>query len=178
MFQTRLERPVEDLVRTDDFDRLGFVGHFRNGRPFGKFWIKMIGGGFMHGHFKDGQATGDNLSFIYPDMETAFYGKFENFVMKSASEAEVESEECTEEGIIAVSKFSLKSDPIFYYDPPTNVSFGAGPEGVIDPYERKWVEVADSSVPDSGQGVFAKRDFPQFRCTSMYSGNNSSFTVV
>ncbi len=90
--------------------------------------------------------------------------------MKKASEAEVEAEQCTEDGLLAVSEYNLKSEPIFYYQPPTNESFGAGPVGLVDPYELKWVEVEDSSVPDSGQGVFARRDIPQYRCTSMYSG--------
>ena len=130
----------------------------------------MIGGGFIHGDFKDGEVTGDNLSFIYPDMETVFYGKFENFVMKSAHESEVLETKCDNDGMIVVSKFSKISGPEFYYDPPTNVSFGAGPPGVIDPYERKNVRLAQSSIPDSGEGVFAVKDLPANRCNSLYSG--------
>ena len=125
----------------------------------------------MHGQFdNNGEATGDNLAFIYPDMDTAFEGRFENFVMKKAHEAQVYSIHCHVDGFIAVSKFSAKSEPIFYYDPPTNTSFGAGPEGIVDPYESKWVEVAVSTAPNSGEGVFAKKDIPKLQCTSMYSG--------
>ena len=116
------------------------------------------------------QATGDELAYIYPDFETSYFGKFDNLVMKSASEAEVTGHECHESGIVAVNEYEVKSDPVYYYEPPTNVSFGAGPASIVDPYERKWVVVADSGVPDSGQGVFAKKDIPRYRCTSMYSG--------
>ena len=130
----------------------------------------MIGDGSMHGRFEDGEASGDNLSFIYPDMETAFYGKFDNFVMKSAYESKVLGANCDEDGMIVVSKFSEITGPEFYYDPPTIASFGAGPPGVIDPYERKSVRLTQSSIPDSGEGVFALRDFPESRCTCMYSG--------
>jgi hypothetical protein len=64
-------------------DKVGFVGSFSNGKPFGTFWIQMLGGGLMHGKFdEDGLASGNNLSFIYPDMSTALHGTFENFVMK------------------------------------------------------------------------------------------------
>ena len=43
----------------------------------------MLGGGLMHGKFnEEGLASGNDLSFIYPDMSTAFHGTFENFVMK------------------------------------------------------------------------------------------------
>ena len=72
--------------------------------------------------------------------------------------------------MIIVSKFSLMSGPEFYYQAPTNESFGAGPYGVSDPYERKSVQVAESTIPESGEGVMALRDFPAERCTSFYSG--------
>jgi len=132
----------------------------------------MIGGGFLHGTFdqSSGKATGDKLAYIYPDMETAFYGTFENLVMKNAKEAEVISLHC-QDGIIAIKEFNVKSNsPSFYYKPPTNESFGAGPVGVIDPYERKWLKLSASGIPNSGQGVFAKRDVPQERAVSLYSG--------
>jgi hypothetical protein len=49
----------------------------------------------MHGKFNnDGRATGDHLASIYPDMETALLGKFEDFVMKSARETEVREAKC------------------------------------------------------------------------------------
>ena len=42
--------------------------------------------------------------------------------------------------------------------------------GVVDPYERKWLKVGISSVPESGEGVFAQRDIPANRSLSLYSG--------
>ena len=50
---------------------------------------------------------------------------------------------CNSEGFLVVTKFSDPdpSGPVFYYDPPTNVSFGAGPPNVRDPFEVKWVEL-------------------------------------
>ena len=70
-----------------------------------------------------------------------------------------------------VSKFAqVSGGPEYYYQPPTNESFGAGPHGVVDPYERKFVRVAESSIPESGEGVFALRDFPPVRVTCWYSG--------
>lgn len=125
----------------------------------------------MHGKFdQEGKATGNDLSFIYPDMETALRGKFEDFEMKSAYEAEVLEAGVDQDGLIIITKFANLSGPEFYYQAPTNTSFGAGPSGVIDPYERKSVVVTASSIPQSGEGVFAIRDFPIYRCTCYYSG--------
>ena len=41
--------------------------------------------------------------------------------------------------------------------------------GVVDPYERKWLELAKSGVPESGRGVFALRDIPANRTIALYS---------
>ena len=43
--------------------------------------------------------------------------------------------------MIVVTKYSEPSGPFFYYDPPTNESYGAGPPNVRDPYERKWLDL-------------------------------------
>ena len=113
-------------------DKIGFLGKFSSGKPSGTFWIHMVGGGYMHGNFdkETGLATGDDLSFIYPDMETAFHGTFKDFVMEEALEANVTSLRCDKNGILAVDSFLVKNDgPTFYYQPPTNQSFGAGPAG-------------------------------------------------
>jgi hypothetical protein len=62
--------------------------------------------------------------------------------MKSAKEAEVVGVRCHEDGLPEIADFSLKEDgPTFYYNPPTNESFGGGPDRVEDPYERKWLQV-------------------------------------
>ena len=125
----------------------------------------------MHGKFnEEGKATGNDLAFIYPDMETALVGKFEDFVMKSAHEAEVLDATCDQDGLVIISKFANMSGPEFYYEAPTNESYGAGPIGVIDPYERKSVQITPSSVHQAGEGVFAQKDFPADCCTCYYSG--------
>jgi len=75
-----------------------------------------------------------------------------------------------QDGLITVSKFAEMSGPEFYYEAPTNESFGAGPYGVIDPYEKKIVRIIQSRLPQSGEGLLMLRDFPTGRCTSYFSG--------
>ncbi len=78
----------------------------------------------MHGKFdpNSGQATGDDLFYIYPDMETGFYGKFNDFVMEKASAVDIVTTGCSEdEGLPSVTQFRTKSEPLFYYQPPTNI---------------------------------------------------------
>jgi hypothetical protein len=91
--------------------------------------------------------------------------------MKKAYAVDVLTYECNENGIMKVTKYSKPvMDQAFFYEPPTNVSFGGGaPLGTIDPYEMKTIVLAESSVPNSGEGVIAKRDIPKYRMVCMYS---------
>ena len=92
-------------------------------------------------------------------METSFVGRFEDRVMKAATYKKVSELKCDDNGIPYVSRFSDQSlDATFYYEAPTNVSFGPGLPRVVDPYEKKMVHLATSKIPNSGQGVFLKHD--------------------
>ena len=168
------------MVRTANKDELEkkqsdmgthFYGRFLNGQVVGSFWIGLIRNGYIHGIAdENGRATGDDLSFIYPDGVTALKGRFENRFMKKARHVDVEEYTCDENGMFVVKQFSQPlSEDEFFYDPPTNESFGGGPTYIEDPYEKKTVELAPSSIPQSGEGVFLKRDIPQGRISCFYS---------
>lgn len=149
----------------------GVAGLFNylNGKPQGNAWIRLLSDGFIHGKFdENGSLTDDNLSFIYPDMTISYVGRFENMVMKSAQLAQVVSERCDQFGIKEV-QFSDPSGPMVFYSPPTNTSFGKGPQ-IPDPYEEANVMLKESNVPNSGQGLFAKRDLIKDQKFCFYSG--------
>lgn len=116
-------------------------------------------------------------------------GRFDNREMKGAQLAEVKGHRCNQFGIMEVS-FSNPSGPIIEYWPPSNTSFGAGPQvcrdqisssvtnriiltslfQLPDPYESKHVEVVDSSIPNSGQGLVAKTDLKNGTVVAFLSG--------
>ena len=71
--------------------------------------------------------------------------------------------------MLYVKRYSLrKSENSFYFDPPTNISFGGG-DLTPDPYETKLLKVGKSQEPNSGDGVFACQDIPQGRVIAHYS---------
>ena len=127
---------------------VGFVGRFKNGQVYGHFWAGMINGGYLHGQTdKNELITGDKIAYIYPDGETAFFGRFENKFMKGAFNVYVLEYGCSEDGsMLIVEKYSQPlSDQLFYYEPCTNQSFGGGaPLHVRDPYEVKQVKVVST----------------------------------
>ena len=40
----------------------------------------------------------------------------------------------------------------YFYQPATNETFGGGPFGVLDPFEKKYIMLGQSTMPDSGEG--------------------------
>jgi hypothetical protein len=137
----------------------------------------MLGGspnGHLHGALdtSNGTITGDNISYIYPDMETVLFGKYEDRIMKDAQESTVFGVECDKNGLLYVSRYAapIVESPHFYYEPASNTSYGAGPPGVLDPYEKKWLELRNASNPKIGESVFIKRDAQKEVIISSYTG--------
>ena len=136
----------------------------RGGRPTGH----------LHGVTDpdDGSITGNNISYIYPDMETALLGTFEDGKMQDAQESMLLDLECDQNGLLFVNRYSIPvpESPHYYYERPNNVSFGSGPQGVLDPYENKWLELRAATSLDMGEGVFTKRDIGPNTLVSSYNG--------
>ena len=164
----------EELVRQGT----RFLGYYKNGYASGTFWAGMLGGepyGHLHGTIQDanGIISGNNISYIYPDMETALVGKFEDRTMLDAKHLKVFEVKCNSNGIPYVHTFTQPEMSIkhtFYYEAPTNKSFGAGPMGVLDPYENSMAEMRVSKIPNAGDGVFIKKNVTKNMVVLLYSG--------
>jgi histone-lysine N-methyltransferase SETD7 len=131
----------------------------------------LSGGSWLYGNVDDiGEFTGDQIAYIYPDLNTALFGKFVNGTMIDASEAKIVGSKCNDDGIKTLTFVKLKG-PNYYYDPPSNVSFKRDPlKG--DPLDEKYVKINLSKIsPTVGDGAFAKTAVPKNTSFSMYTGN-------
>ena len=130
--------------------------------------------GHLHGVTDptDGSITGNNISYIYPDMETALLGKFKDRKMQDTQESMLLDVGCDKNGLLYVRQYSPPDSkaPHYYYEQPSNVSFGSGPPGAFDPYEQKWLELRAANIENMGQGVFTKRDLDPYTLVSSYNG--------
>ena len=129
----------------------------------------MIGGkrsnGYLHGTVSptDGTITGDRISYVYPDMETELLGRFEDGIMRDAQESNIEAINVDKNGLWKVQTHAptKPKSAHFYYEPPSNITFGSGPKRVIDPYERKTLAseaTRDTVCSAKKKGVFAGRE--------------------
>ena len=75
--------PNKKVANMQPHRGIGFVGRFKNGQVHGNFWAGMVNEGYLHGKAdENGFLTGDRIAYIYPDGETAYFGRFENKFMK------------------------------------------------------------------------------------------------
>ncbi|XP_059086689.1 uncharacterized protein LOC131883271 [Tigriopus californicus] len=148
---------------------LAYIGLFKDGVPVGHSWRGLIGGAWIHGEVGiDGDFTGESITYVYPDMKTAFVGQFKQGIMISAQESEVTGEKC--QNGIKILKFSSPTGPNFHYNPPTKNSFGDQPL-LRDPLDVRYVHLKPSEdLDNAGEGAFAKFDVPSETTFSLYSG--------
>ena len=179
MFSQNIKDKLPPNIQESSLSGTSYIGYFKNSQLYGIFWAGLYGGdprGHLHGMIdeKDGKITGDNIAYIYPDMETVLLGRFEDRLMKDAQESKVLKVECNQNGMIYVNQYATP-DPTashFYYEPASNSSYGGTTSvpGTLDPYERKWLEVRKIDEDKIEEGVFAKKDAKKHIFISSYTG--------
>ena len=106
------------LENTDERD-IGFVtiGMFSNEKPQGKTWqqksARMLEG-FLYGEVdQEGKFTGDEITYIYPDLLTGLHGKFVNGEIQEARAVDIVAQRC-QKGIKEIKlKLSTRDNTIW-----------------------------------------------------------------
>ena len=151
------------------------IGTFEGDVPQGLAWqsrsVRMVDG-FLYGEVnQDGEFTGDDISFIYPDFLTGLRGTFVGGVLQNASAVDVVAERCNN----GVKELRLKpakygKGVIWEKEEMVFSHFGKTRQ-VMDPHERKSVYIGKSTNPNANEGLFARRKFRSNDLVSYYSGH-------
>lgn len=150
------------------------MSFYSNGKKVGPCWDFKIGGGVLVGHVDDeGEITGSNLVFAYPDFTTLLAGQFSKGVMISAKQTTltgVKFDKTTKVPYILFDKKLLDmAQEVFSFHEPTKLSVGQAPLQQ-DPYEKQMMEVRQSKLTGAGFGVFARRSARKGTLMGFYSG--------
>ena len=92
--------PEEEPYVADTDARKGYVtvGFFKDGKPQGLAWqwkSERMLEGFLYGEVdQEGKFTGDEITFIYPDLLTGLHGKFINGEVLEARAVDIVAERC------------------------------------------------------------------------------------
>lgn len=155
---------------------ISYIAQFKNGKRVGPVWIGLVGDpilaqGFLYGlpDKKTGKLTGDDIVYIYPDYKTVLRGRFEDKIMKSARLAKVTTARCTDGMLHLGFSEPDPSSQVYFYDPASGTSMGSM-WSVKEPLEDMLIEIGESTIPNSGQGIFAKVDIPERKVVAFYHG--------
>ena len=106
------------------------------------------------------------MAFLYPDLQTALLGSFENGRMVAAlptrlTDLVLDPETQIFTPVFAASTSNTGVDlPVLKYSISTR-TFIADQPLVPDPYETELVEVKQSQVSGGGSGLYARKDIPK-----------------
>ena len=69
---------------------INFLGNYRAGLPSGVVWSRVRGGAWIVGQTDDqGDLTGENIAYLYPDFSTAIFGEFRKGMLVRGKAARV-----------------------------------------------------------------------------------------
>jgi len=164
------ESVLHGFCRYYDKDKkLQYMGITRNGKLFGTCWKILPGGGYMVGKVDaEGEFTGPNIAYIYPDNCTAFLGMFEKGDMVRTQAVTLRGFD-TEYNCIKVPIFSKPYGEFFKKEVST--TDWLTPNTMLeDPYEVRTVYVGVSKTPGAEEGLFAARDLKLNTIAAFYNG--------
>jgi len=152
-----------------------WLSRYKNGIPYGQCWEWKEGGGYITGCVdEEGKFTGKEIAFLYPDLQTALLGEFNDGVMVAARPARLEAIEIVND--IAVPTFTRLPGDLVGYSLSTLTSVGANPL-TEDPYEQRTCKVENSHVEGGGQGLYANRDIEKGEVIAFYNGVRLPYKV-
>jgi len=126
--------------------------------------------GYLYGQSDQyGSFSGESILFLYPDFQTGIFGRFAAGVLVEGREVQVTAERCNQGFKELQFEIVESRDHIWRPDVSDGKRIGSFPT-TMDPFERKSVYVSESRLPDSDEGLFAKRDFLKGDLVSYYNG--------
>ncbi|XP_023343893.1 histone-lysine N-methyltransferase SETD7 [Eurytemora carolleeae] len=149
--------------------KLTHAGMTRNGKLFGTCWKFLPGGGLVVGRVdSEGEFSGPNIAYIYPDFSTGLLGVFKEGDMVTAQAVTLQDLR-TEYNCIKVPVFSTPKEDIFRLEKSTTTWLTENTM-LEDPYEKLTVYVKTSNTPGASDGLFAARDLKCNTIAAFYNG--------
>ena len=163
-------------VKTNDANFRGglvSVTFYLNNKPFGMAWRGLVGGAYLVGHLDQDSETLTDRSghFLYPDLTTVIAGRFADGRLVSGSNGVITQVDCDDQtGILKITKTDLSLGPCeLRRDVSTNEIISKTPL-IKDTFEMARVEVRESKIPGSGEGLYAKMRLKPGEMVALFNG--------
>ena len=173
---------MNNLTRSEEEKNISSFSMFLSDASLGIAWQSRSANymdGFLYGQVdSNGEFTGDNITFIYPDFLTGLRGSFVKGVLRKAVAVDIVAERCNtgvKELKIEPAKYN---NDVVWEKEETNAKYIGKNRKVMDPHERKSVFVKNSTNPTAYEGLFARRNFSPGELVSYYGGQRLFKTDV
>ncbi|TRY63804.1 hypothetical protein TCAL_15195 [Tigriopus californicus] len=156
--------------------QITFIGHHRHGIPHGVCWEYREGGGFLTGvPNAEGKFTGEQITYVYPDFETCWHGRFQDGKMEEGYPGKIIDYRFERDIMVVQLNVDRRGKPTRYC---LSTKSSMGEDLLVpDPYETKWILCENSLVSGAGDGVFARRDIPKNTIVAFYNGVRLPFVL-
>lgn len=143
---------------------------YHKGRPVGKAWRRMEGGGWIHSYLDfTRQACGEESLFIYPDLVTCLVGTWSSGRMVEGREGRLVGLLKDSGRLLSVRAKVVNFSSVYQYSPSYRLGILVNPLQ-REPFEEQQVEVRQSKMENAGEGVFALRSLPLGSLACFYHG--------
>lgn len=146
------------------------VAAYHKGRPVGKAWRRMEGGGWIHSYIDlRRQAFGEAGLFIYPNLETCLVGTWSSGRLLEGREGRLVSLAQDSGRLLTVNAKIVDFSSLYQHSPSNRLGIVVDPLQ-REPFEQRQVEVRQSEMKNAGEGVFALRTLPLGSIACFYHG--------
>ena len=151
------------------------MAYYENGVRKGLVWKFLIGGGIIVGNSNSQKLlTGSRIAYVYPDTLTSIIGEFQNDKLLEGRLSELIDIDFSLVSPIPIFTQSnsvsvADRNEIYLYEPSNQTYLGKNALQ-RDPYEEKYLFVANSTIPGGGRGVFLKKDVTKGEIVGFYNG--------
>jgi len=151
-------------------DNLWHVGRYRHGDMVGRFWRGCLGGGYITGIAENNDISGDNLTYIFPNLIDGVSGEFFKGKLVTGELVKLCSVEIVDG--IAVPEFRRnESKNLSKVTRDISTAFEISKTPLVpDKLEHDRVEVKQSNNDTAGEGLFAKTQFISGDLVSILNG--------
>ena len=152
------------------------IGNFYHDIPKGLAWqwkSERLLEGFLYGEVDEkGRFTGEEVTYIYPDLLTGLHGKFLNGEVVEARAVDIVAERCHQGMKQIKMRLNKKAETVWKVEHSTSVTSPYAK--TMEPHEKKSVYVGSSQLGGdsqiTGDGIFARRLFFPGDLVSYFSG--------
>ena len=150
--------------------QLSYLGRYRSGKPYGRCWKYQEGGGYLYGAAdSNGDLSGKDWAYIYPDFLNCWVGEFKQGAMISGQASKIQKALETKDSIMKLTFGPVQGPPVRRHL-ATTTSMGQDPL-VPDPYESCSVVCKSSLIGETaGEGLFSLRSVPKGTVLAFYNG--------